>query len=138
MQKESPSAIFCRQQHTCFEAETEVTFTPHSASDVSGMVLFQNEAYHFVFGVTLLHGKKALTLTRTEGTPLLVASASLNHAGSLRLKVVGRGRYYDFFYAETEGDWQVLARGVDAVHLSTARSGGFIGTFIGLYAASAP
>ena len=138
MQKESPSAIFCRQQHTCFEAETEVNFTPHSASDVSGMVLFQNEAYHFVFGVTLLHGKKALTLTRTEGTPLLVASASLNHAGSLRLKVVGRGRYYDFFYAETEGDWQVLARGVDAVHLSTARSGGFIGTFIGLYAASAP
>lgn len=30
--------------------------------------------------------------------------------------------------------WQTLARGVDAVNLSTGKSGGFIGVCIGLYA----
>ena len=30
--------------------------------------------------------------------------------------------------------WQVLAQGVDALNLSTARSNGFIGACIGLYA----
>ena len=52
----------------------------------------------------------------------------------LRLKVVGNGRYYDFYYAEGNADYQLLAKGVDAVNLSTHQSGGFIGAVIGLYA----
>ncbi|MBS7283792.1 MAG: hypothetical protein KIG93_11245, partial [Prevotella sp.] len=34
------------------------------------------------------------------------------------------------------GDWQLLAKGVDASNLSTQKSGGFIGACIGLYASS--
>lgn len=171
MRRDPLSALFCRQQHTCFSAETELTFEPRSDRDLAGMVLLQNEDYNFVFGKTVLDGRVALTLRRTEKTPVLVASAVLTDdeaSQPLRLRIVGRGRYYDFLYAtgsagtvcsgravadggnaevacpgedsaasgggSGSGEWRVLARGVDAVNLSTNRSGGFIGACIGLYA----
>lgn len=138
-QKESPSAIFCRQQHTDFSAETQLSFQPRSANDLAGLVLLQNEDYNFVFGVTMLAGKPAVTLTRSEKQPVLVASAFLPAGAdtAVGLKVVGKGRYYDFYYSTGNGAWQPLASGVDAVNLSTCQSGGFIGDCIGLYATSA-
>lgn len=131
------SAIFCHQQHTGFTAETELTYTPQTESDLAGMVLLQNEEYNFVFGKTVVGGRTAVTLRRAEKTVVSVATAFLTAgeaAQPLRLKVEGHGRYYDFMYAAGEGGWQLLARGVDAVNLSTNRSGGFIGACIGLYA----
>lgn len=137
-QKESPSAVFCRQQHTDFTAETSLNFQPKTDKDLAGLVLLQNENYNFVFGITVVAGKPVITLTRSEKTPVVIASTPLTDVSApVRLKIEGKGRYYSFFYALQGGDWQVLARGVDAVNLSTSRSGGFIGACIGLYATSA-
>lgn len=137
-QKESPSAIFCRQQHTNFTAETSLTFSPKSSKDLAGFVLLQNEEYNFVFGVTMLDNKPAITLTRSEKTPVLIASAFLpSQNADVRQKIEGKGRYYDFYYALKDGEWQPLAKGVDAINLSTCKSGGFIGVCIGLYATNA-
>lgn len=139
-QRESPSAIFCRQQHTNFVAETTLSFLPVADKDLAGLVLLQNEEYNFVFGVTKLDGKLAVTLTRSERQSVLIASsflpASFKEAPSISLKVEGKGRYYDFYYATQDGQYHTLAKGVDAINLSTARSGGFIGACIGLYATS--
>lgn len=137
LSRDPMSALFCRQQHTDFSAETELRFTPESGSDLAGLALLQNEEYNFVFGKTVRHGKTAITLQRTEKTPVIVGSAVLTDseaAQPLRLKIEGKGRYYDFLYAVGDGEWQMMARGVDAVNLSTSRSGGFIGACIGLYA----
>lgn len=132
-QREPLSAIFCRQQHTTFSAETELTFTPQSADDVAGLALLQNENFNFVFGKTILSGKPAVVLTRAEGNRAVIGSAPLTTNSPLRLKIEGDGRYYTFSYAEGS-QWHIIATGVDAVNLSTARSGGFIGVCIGLYA----
>ncbi len=134
------SALFCHQQHTDFEAETELVYTPRTENDLAGLALLQNEEYNFVFGKTIVSGRVALTLRRAEKTVVEVGTVFLTEneaARPLRLKVVGRGRYYDFLYATEGGDWNVVARGVDAVNLSTNRSGGFIGACIGLYATTA-
>ncbi|WP_277638429.1 glycoside hydrolase family 43 protein [Bacteroides graminisolvens] len=139
MQKESPAAIFTRQQHTSFTAETEIVFTPQTEKEIAGMVLFQNEEYNFVFGKTLLNGKPTIILSRTEGTTIVIGSAifSENQANQpLKLKVEGCGRYYSFYYAVAGGKWQPIAHGVDAVNLSTNRAGGFTGNVIGLYTTS--
>ena len=134
-QRKPLSALFYRQQHTDFTAETTVDFTPRSAKDVAGLALLQNEQYNFVLGKTLLDGRPAVTLTRTERETVLVASAFLTANAPLRLLVEGHGRYYTFCYAQGDEDsWHTLAAGVDAVNLSTSRAGGFIGTCIGLYA----
>ena len=126
------SAVFCRQQHTTFAAETEVAFTPRSDKDIAGLALLQNEQYNFVLGKTMLDGRPAVTLTRAEKGKVLVGSAFLKGNAPLQLKIEGDGRYYSFYYREG-GDWRTIAAGVDAVNLSTARSGGFIGACIGLY-----
>ncbi len=71
-----------------------------------------------------------ITLTRAEKNNATIASAPIK-AGKLKLKIEGHDRYYDFYYAEEGGDWQLLAKGVDASNLSTQKSGGFIGACIG-------
>ena len=121
------------QQHNTFSAETEVNFAPKGKDDVAGLALLQNESFNFVFGKTLLDGKPAVTLTRAERGTVLVGSAFIDANAPLRLKIEGDGRYYSFYYA-VGNDWKPLVIGVDAVNLSTSRSGGFIGACIGLYA----
>ena len=136
-QPESPSAIFVRQQHNTFTAETELSFNPANEHQLAGLVLLQNEEYNFVFGKTMRDGKSVVTLKRAERTNITVASATLDNSESeqpLRLKIEGDGRYYNFYYAADNGAWKLLASGVDAVNLSTHQSGGFIGACIGLYA----
>lgn len=136
LRRDPMSALFCHQQHNDFTAETSLTFAPCSEQQLAGFALLQNEDYNFVFGTTLLQGRRAVVLKRTEKQTVLVGSALLSSdaAQPLRLKIEGHGRYYDFLYAEADGPWQMLARGVDAVNLSTHQSGGFIGACIGLYA----
>lgn len=135
--RESVAAVWARQQHNTFEAETEVTFAPASDTQLAGMALLQNEQYNFVLGITRLNGRKAVTLSRCEKTNVQLASAFLSdNATTVRLLVKGDGRYYNFYYAEQGNDWQPLAIGADAVILSTHQSGGFIGACIGLYATS--
>ena len=136
LRRDPMSALFCHQQHNDFTAETSLTFAPRSEQQLAGFALLQNEDYNFVFGTTLLQGRRAVVLKRTEKQTVLVGSALLSSdaAQPLRLKIEGHGRYYDFLYAEADGPWQMLCRGVDAVNLSTHQSGGFIGACIGLYA----
>ncbi len=136
-EKASPSAVFTRQQHLTFTAETEINYVPATEDDLAGICLFQNEQYNFVLGVTKLDGKNAVTLQRTEKATMMIASSILPaDLKSLRLKVAGNGRYYSFYYALSNGDWQLLAQGVDGANLSTHKAGGFVGTYIGLYATS--
>ena len=134
-QREPMSAIWARQQHGTFTAETALNFTPRNDKDIAGLALLQKEDHNFVFGKTMKNGKLMLTLTRAEKNNVTIASTPIKD-GELRLKVEGHDRYYDFYYAEQGGDWQLLAKGVDASNLSTQKSGGFIGAVIGLYASS--
>lgn len=136
-QRDTLSAIFCRQQHTDFSAETQLVFTPQDTAAFAGMALVQNDKCHFTFGKSLSpSGHPIILLTRADkGAPVTVATKPLSDAAApLRLRIDGQGRYYDFLYAEGTGDWQPLATHVDGVLLSTHYSGGFIGAMLGLYA----
>lgn len=134
-QRNQLSAIWVRQQHGTFSAETTLRFTPRNEKEIAGLALLQNENNNFVLGQTLVNGKLAITLTRTEKATITIASTFVK-PGQLKLKIEGHDRYYDFYYAEQGGNWQTLAKGVDASNLSTQKSGGFIGACIGLYASS--
>lgn len=130
------SALFCRQQHQCFTAETQLTFLPTSSKHFAGMTLFQNETHNIVFGKTLLNGKPTLIVKRTEKETVIIASCILpDNDSAIRLKTEANGRYYSFSYAIGDSStWHPLVIGTDASNISTARSGGFIGAMIGLYA----
>ncbi len=131
------TAVFRRQQHNTFTAETELTFNPANDKEMAGFVLLQNENYNFTFGKTKVGGKTAVVLTRAEGTNIVIGSRILSSDEAqkpIHLKIHGDGRYYDFSYSIDGKTWHTIAQGVDAVNLSTHQSGGFIGACIGLYA----
>ena len=129
--KENPLATFVHQQNASFTAETELTQQTQKANTVSGMLLLQGANANIVFGTMLRQGKPVIVLHRTEKTPVIVASAPIE-PGIIKLKVVGDGRWYSFYYQQGSQPWRVLASGVDACNLSTTKAGGFIGTLIGL------
>lgn len=130
------SALFCRQQHQCFTAKTQLTFRPTSPKHFAGMVLFQDETHNIVFGKTLLGGKPALIVKRAEKETTMIASCFLpDNDSAIHLKAEANGRYYSFYYAIGDSHtWHPLVVGTDGSNISTARSGGFIGAMIGLYA----
>ena len=139
MRKESPSAVFRRQQHTSFEVETEVVFRPQTEKELAGMALLQNEEYNFVLGKTILNGKHAITLSRTKEVKTIIGSVILAEEQvnkPLKLRISGDGRYYSFYYSTEDSKWHIIARGVDAANLSTDLAGGFVGNVIGLYTTS--
>jgi alpha-N-arabinofuranosidase len=131
----SPSAIFRRQQHAAFEVETQLNFSPASSRGMAGFCLFQNEKYYIAFGKTMLNGVETLVLDRVENDKVRLAAvpAGAGKGASVRLKVVGKGRYCDFLYSFDGNSWQTLASHVDAANLSTRRAGGFTGACIGLF-----
>ncbi|NDV81566.1 glycoside hydrolase family 43 protein [Bacteroides sp. 51] len=136
-ERKSPAAVLRRQQHTSFIVETQLEYIPQTADDFAGFTLFQNEAYQFLFGKTIIDGKEKLALYRMAGDKEIVAAIELNKkdaAVPIRLKVEGKGRYYDFSYAFDGEDWKTLAADADAINLSTEHAKGFVGAMIGLYA----
>ena len=131
------TAVFRRQQHNTFTAETEVMFTPANDKELAGFALLQNEQYNFTFGKTKVGGRTAIVLTRAEKNNVVIGSKFLCEKCAdkpVRLRIHGDGRYYDFSYSLDGTTWNIIAQGVDAVNLSTHQSGGFIGACIGLYA----
>ncbi|MCI7015502.1 MAG: glycoside hydrolase family 43 protein [Prevotella sp.] len=131
------TAVFRRQQHNTFTAETEVMFTPANDKELAGFALLQNEQYNFTFGKTKIGGRTAIVLTRAEKNNVVIGSKFLCEKCAdkpVKLRIHGDGRYYDFSYSLDGSTWNIIAQGVDAVNLSTHQSGGFIGACIGLYA----
>ncbi|MDR2150029.1 MAG: glycoside hydrolase family 43 protein [Spirochaetaceae bacterium] len=145
---DNPAFLGRRQQHTCFEAETEMRYTPKDEKESAGLVCYQNEANNFVFGKTFHAGTLAVTLTRAAyprsgaqvgtGEQRTVAYEPVPSGleqSPVRLKVQGAGALYSF-YLSFDGveHWLPVAENNDGRHLSTESAGGFVGVTIGPYA----
>jgi alpha-N-arabinofuranosidase len=144
----NPTFLGRRQQHACFEAETETLYTPKDHDEIAGIVCFQNEAHNFVFGKTIQDGALVITLTRAAmlaGRKEIAALACLPvppglERESVRFKVKGDGALYSFyasFGAKKAGGvcrWLPVAENVDGRNLSAETAGGFVGVMIGSYA----
>jgi alpha-N-arabinofuranosidase len=132
-----PAFVARRQQHNQATAETEVTFKP-GEGEMAGLAALQNDDFFLTLAVVRENGRTLVRVARRAGAAepsvgLTVAEAPLDARGPVRLKLSVHGGSYDFAYA-ADGNWKVLASGVDGTHLSTATAGGFVGTMIGPFA----
>jgi xylan 1,4-beta-xylosidase len=130
----SPSFVGRRQQHINFAAETLMEFMPQSVAECAGLVLVQNNNFHFRFIVTLEHEPVIRLIKRSHGQDEILASQPVP-AGCYILKVTARGQNYNFYFS-IDGLWHLLAENVDGRILSTPVAGGFVGAYIALYASS--
>jgi alpha-N-arabinofuranosidase len=136
------SFIGRRQQHSQFEASTKLSCTLKNTLQTAGLVAFQNEKHYLLLGKRLnADGKMEVFLEKTtkknnNGSPIILAKNVLSgKSKDLYLKMEGKGRYYDFYYKTSEkGEWVLLIKDVDASLLSTKEAGGFVGTYLAMYA----
>ena len=139
--RENPSLIARRQQHQNFSASLGMTLLPDQAGQKAGLVLFQHENHNFFLGVRENNGRMEVFLEKSQldnGLPVaqLVASQTtgLKPGKKIYLKVSGEMPLLEFHYSTNGRSWKTLVGNQDATFLSTASAGGFVGTYIGMYA----
>jgi alpha-N-arabinofuranosidase len=133
-EQSNPSFVGRRQQHIDFVAETVMEFTPQSANECAGLVLVQNNEFHFRFVVTSENGPVIRLIKRSHGKDEILASQPIS-AGYCILKVTTHEQAYNFYFS-TDGIWHTLAENMDGRILSTPIAGGFVGAYIAMYASS--
>lgn len=133
----NPSFVGRRQQHLSFRAAAEMMFSPVQEGEAAGLVLLQNENYHFRYELGQDAGEQVLRLIeRRGGSEQLLASRAYT-PGKVQFKVEAKGQEYSFYYRTSESDkWTALYEKADGTVLSTDLAGGFTGAYIGMYASS--
>ena len=132
----NPSFVGRRQQHINFAALTVMDFEPANEHECAGVVVLQNSDFHFRFVVSLVNGARLIRLIKREkGTEAILAEMPLAHH-PVYLKVTAQGQSYSFFVGADGEQWNPVAENVDGRILSVPIAGGFVGTYIGLYASS--
>ena len=138
------SFIGRRQQNLQFEASTKLNYTLTNSLQTSVLVASQNEKHYLLLGKRLnSEGKIEVFLEETaasvnSGIPTILAKNELSDTSKdLYLKIEGKKRYYDFYYKTSENEkWILLAKDIDAVILSTKQAGGFVGSYLAMYASA--
>jgi xylan 1,4-beta-xylosidase len=133
-EQNNPSFVGRRQQHIHFTAQTQFEFTPQSDNECAGIALFQNTDFYFLFIVTCKNKPVVRLIKRSQGKDELLAQQPMP-AGLCTLKVTAHEQDYGFYYLVND-QWHPLARKVDGRILSTPVAGGFVGTYIAMYASS--
>ncbi|MDR3188680.1 MAG: glycoside hydrolase family 43 protein [Prevotellaceae bacterium] len=133
----NPAFIGRRQQHLNFEAATELRYHPSKAGNMAGLVCYQRETHHFIFGKTMNNdGKTYIALDRELRGTTRIAGVEVPPEAigkPVYLKASGSGGSYSF-YASYDGlTWNAVATNVDASFLSTEVAGGFTGVMVGMY-----
>jgi xylan 1,4-beta-xylosidase len=131
----NPSFVGRRQQHIDFAAQAALEFAPQSDQEYAGLVLVQNNDFHFCLVVTQAAGTVVRLIKRAHGREEILAEQPVK-AGRLYLKVEAYGQAYNFYAAEQPNSWRTIAEDIDGRILSTPIAGGFLGTFIAMYASS--
>jgi len=132
----APSFIGRRQEHINFSAMSLMEFTPENECDTAGLVLLQSNEFHFRFLRTKHEKKQYIELIKcSEGVDEVIVSVEYE-LEKIFLKIEAYGQDYSFYYGNDSKDMKILKRKVDGRILSTDVAGGFVGTYIGMYASS--
>ena len=131
------STLFHRQQHINFNASVKLNFKPSSEKELAGITCYQNENFHYLFGVTKKDKDYYLLLERTEkGNSTVLTSVKIDINKPIVLQVEAKGDDYRFNYSVNAVDFINIGGTVSGDILSTNVAGGFTGSMIGLYATS--
>jgi alpha-N-arabinofuranosidase len=133
---ENPSFVGRRITDKSYQAEAALEFGPAADNETAGIVLLQNDGYHIRFEVTLGSNGPAARVTRREDGADALQGEVVAPAGRVYLRVEARGLDYRFAVADTPGNWTTVADDVDGRVLASNVAGGFIGSYIGMYASA--
>ena len=145
-----PSFIGRRQQHMNFTATVKMDFNPHNDDETAGLALIQNNNFQYRFESSMVDGQKAVRLikctSKTEMDYVKRTSSYENFETKLAeqpvssdvlyLKITACEQDYSFYYGESLEEMKLLMDHVDGRILNPDTAGGFVGTYIGMFASS--
>ncbi len=129
----NPSFIGRRQQHANCEMETAVKLEPGKELE-AGMVAFQNEKFFYKFVAQQSKGAIYLVISSATGEILRTKLDGHKDGSWISLKIRAQGKDYQCEFSLDNKTWNVFGNTLDGKQLSTSVSGGFVGTYFGLYA----
>ena len=133
---ENPSFIGRRQQDTSFFAETKMVFEPANKNESAGLVVMMNNNFHFRVEKILENDITYIQLTRRHaGKEDLIGKSSVLKDEEIVIGVKAIGQNYSFYYVQNNKT-VFLTQNIDGRTLSRVNTGGFTGTYIGLYSSS--
>lgn len=131
----NPSFVGRRITDLTFTVTTAMEFSPARDGESAGLVVEQSNNFHFRMEILRESGRVLLRLTeRRDGKDTVLAEKPSPGSPVLLRASAGQPSAYDFAFAAKDGKWVELKSGVNATTLSRRITGGFTGTFVGLYA----
>ena len=126
-----------RQQHKYFYAATAMEACLYEDKEEAGLVILQDHKYHFQFLLSKTGEAHFLRLYEIRGGCIsLLAERKVNSVKRIYLGVQGAEDKYSFYYGYSEDERVLLYADADGSILSSTVAGGFVGTYIGMYATS--
>ena len=120
-----------------FSVSTAFEFAPQNENETAGVVLIQNNNYHFRFEKAKVKVDDSwldgLRVIKCEDGKEIELANTLYTADRVYMRIIAREQQLTFIYGEDEACKNVLIENVDATILSTDKAGGFVGTCMGMY-----
>ena len=133
----TPSFVGRRQRHKEFLAKTAMEFAPATEHEEAGIVLIQDDRFHYKMVMCRKADKNYLQLYKSENSVrTLITEAVVKDVKRIYLGVQGNTTDYSFYYGYNDQEMRLLAGGLDAALLSSDVNEGFTGAYIGMYTSS--
>jgi xylan 1,4-beta-xylosidase len=131
----SPTFVGRRQQHLRARMATRLDFVPSREGEEAGIVLYRHPEHRYELGVRAGKGGREVFVRQTIGSRLSAVTATAPAPGRepLVLQVDAEPEDYALSWGPSP-DRLARLDGARARYLSSEVAGGFIGTYVGLFA----
>jgi xylan 1,4-beta-xylosidase len=130
----NPAFIGRRIQHFDFTATTVVEFSPGCPGETAGIALIQNHRFYFRLEIVAADRDYRIRLIQTAAGVEAEIASQVWAPGPVYLRITGRKQEFGFYYGTSEKMMNILAEKIDGRILSTDVAGGFVGSYVGLFA----
>jgi len=133
-----------------FTVTVKMEFAPTGDNETAGLALVQNNNFQYRFEYSITEGQRVIRLVKCVSDTELdfekrtfkyknietkLAEEPFN-SDIIYLKVSANGQDYNFSYGESLEDMEILLANVDGRILNPDTAGGFVWTYIGMFASS--
>lgn len=132
----APGYVCLRQQHFSFRFETSLAFEPAGTNEQAGIVIFQNNAFHYDCLVGTNGSTTVVTVLKTENgeTETVSETALAEPCHCLKLRLEADRQDLSFSICTDGHAFTAVAENLDGRILCTDAAGGFVGNTVGIYA----
>ncbi len=136
-----------RQRHINFIADTKLCFSPIE-KQTAGIILLQNDYHSIRMEMALQNGKKIIRVVKgyasleasltykenTESYHREICGSILWEKEEAVLEIKAVGQKFSLYVKDEKGNKECLVKDMDGGFLGSETSGGFLGTYIGMFA----